>query len=110
MRIPNKKFSAVLLSEIASRLLSLRAKAGMSQAELARNAGVTRASISALEGGQQGISVETLCKLAAVLRVEPGDMLPTRHQVQSILRSGVSAHRLPEDIVEDYLREGGHDG
>src|SRR2546429_268642 len=55
MRIPDREFRLQILKRVGAKLTELRGD--LSQSELAKQARVTRASISALEGGQQGISV-----------------------------------------------------
>lgn len=58
-------------------LRSFRERAGLSQAELARRAGVPQPAISRLEAGRTPtVRLEHLARLAAVLGVKrPGDLL-----------------------------------
>jgi transcriptional regulator with XRE-family HTH domain len=110
MRIPDREFRLRILKRVGAKLTELRGD--LSQSELAKQAGVTRASISALEGGQQGISVETLCRLAAALDVSPAALLPDKEEIASLLES--SRDKVPrrplDEVVEDFLQEGGSYG
>lgn len=49
----------------------------MSQEQLARAAGLSRTSVVNIEKGRQGVSLESLYKLAAALGRQPGDLLPS---------------------------------
>jgi len=72
-----------------------------SGATLAARVGVTRASVSALEAGHQGVSVATLCGLALALDVEPAILLPTRAELKMLL---TEPEEKPADLlVEEYL-------
>lgn len=62
---------------LGRRLKDVRELRGLSQTELAHQVGLSRASISNLEAGKQGMSLETLYKIAPVLSTEPRDLLPT---------------------------------
>jgi transcriptional regulator with XRE-family HTH domain len=56
-------------------LRALRQDAGMTQEELGLEADLRRTYVSILELGQQQPSLESLLKLAAALKVRPGDMV-----------------------------------
>jgi transcriptional regulator with XRE-family HTH domain len=56
-------------------LRMLRNARGLSQEALAHDAGVDRTYISALERGVYSASIDMLAKLAAVLDVQPADLL-----------------------------------
>lgn len=49
----------------------------MSQEQLAQSAGLSRTSVVNIEKGRQGVSLESLYKLAAALGCQPGDLLPS---------------------------------
>lgn len=51
----------------SARLLALRSQAGLSPAELARRAGISRAVYSRMESGQRKPSFDTLQKIARAL-------------------------------------------
>jgi len=59
---------------LARNVLWLRRKRGYSQAELALRARVTQALVSAVEGRRANPTVETLERMARVLRVSVADL------------------------------------
>jgi transcriptional regulator with XRE-family HTH domain len=58
-----------------TRLADLRKKAGLSQRELARRAGVAQSVIAGLERGKHTLSQSALEKLTSALGVAPSDLL-----------------------------------
>lgn len=58
------------------RIRSLRERAGLSQAELARRLGVNQGRVSAIEREGADLRVSTLLRLAAALAVRPSDIDP----------------------------------
>jgi len=64
----------------AANLRRLRHGKGLSQEDLAHEAGVNRSYMSVLEKGASYPGLEIIGKLAAVLEVEPAELLnlPTR--------------------------------
>jgi len=58
-----------MAEKIVSRLHELRTRAGMTQAEIARLAGVTRQTIIAVEKGNYTPSVLLALKLAKILKI-----------------------------------------
>jgi putative transcriptional regulator len=63
------------LPNFASNIARARRAAGMTQAELATTVGLTRGSITNLEGQKQGVSLQALYRIAAALEVEVCDLL-----------------------------------
>lgn len=59
-------------------LREARDQAGLSQAELARRAGVGRTSITNLEQGHQSVTLDLLFRLADAMNVTPAALLPLR--------------------------------
>ncbi len=55
--------------EIGKKVRDARLAAEMSQTELAKEAGITNQFVCQIEAGKKGVSVETLSKLAKVLKV-----------------------------------------
>lgn len=49
----------------------------MSQQQLAEAAGLSRTSVVNIEKGRQGVSLDSLYKLAGALGCQPGDLLPS---------------------------------
>jgi transcriptional regulator with XRE-family HTH domain len=57
------------------QLRRLRNETALSQEELAKRSGVSRATIADLEAGKRGAQPRTLRKLAGALGVEPRELL-----------------------------------
>ncbi len=65
-----------ILSYLTQNLKYYRAKLGLTQAELAKKAGVNRSHLASLESGTQpNTSLKTVEKLAAALGVSALDLL-----------------------------------
>ena len=60
---------------VGTRIAILREAMGLSQEELAAQAGLHRTTISPLELGKGGFRAETLVRIAGVLRVSPSELL-----------------------------------
>lgn len=61
------------------QLQELLDEAGMSQSELARRAGIHFTTVSRLcRNASAQVSLNTLARIAAVLNVEPGDLIRTK--------------------------------
>ncbi|MFF8323011.1 helix-turn-helix domain-containing protein [Streptomyces bobili] len=68
-------------AEIGKRVREARARAELTQESLAREAGLTRGSITNIESGMQAPPPYRLVRLAAALRVEPAALLPSLNSV-----------------------------
>ena len=62
-------------ARIGAALRQLRSERGMSQAELARVAGISPSAISQAERGARGLSLETLLELTATLNITLDELL-----------------------------------
>ncbi len=62
-------------SELAERLLTLRAKHALSQARLAELAGIDRKTINRIENGHFSPALDTLVRLSSALSVTPSSLL-----------------------------------
>lgn len=96
-----------LLETIGRRVAAVRRqrRPSLSQAKLASKVGITRSAVSAIEAGHQGVSVQTLCQLAAVLEVDPGKLLPDYEEFNRLIQQPESAPA--ESLVEEYLEAHG---
>ena len=56
-------------------LKEIREGRGMTISELSRESGVSRQTISYIEGGKRGTSLEVLAKLAKALKVDVKDLI-----------------------------------
>jgi transcriptional regulator with XRE-family HTH domain len=94
------------LFRVIGRKLALKREGRLTQSALAQKAKLTRAAVSAIELGHQGVSLVTLCQLALTLRVEPTELLPSLAELQDLekleqeTRQELQAH----EIVDEFLR------
>lgn len=56
--------------EISRQLIALRLKRGMTQKDVAQQAGTTQSVIARIENGEQNISMKTLTNLAKALKAD----------------------------------------
>ncbi len=89
--------------EIGRRLKKARKINGLTQEQLARVVGMSRTSISNIEAGIQGMSVETLYALADAIGKEPGDLLPPRpkllqEEVVRVISNAKDIRHEPKDV------------
>lgn len=66
-RSPQRLFGAVVRAE--------RHKLGWSQDELAHRSGLNRVYMGEVERGEKSVSIETIAKIAAALKVKGGELL-----------------------------------
>lgn len=71
------KYAGESYSDLGKKIKAIRLDAGMTQAELAKDI-VTRNMLSRIENGEALPSVQTLCRLAEKLGVQPGYLLDDR--------------------------------
>jgi transcriptional regulator with XRE-family HTH domain len=69
-----------LEQEFGALLRTFRTRAGMSQEDLASASALSRTSIVNIENGRQGVSIQTLYRLADALECEPAELLPGRQR------------------------------
>jgi transcriptional regulator with XRE-family HTH domain len=62
-------------SALAEQLRAARKKRNLTQDVLAERAGMDRSYISGIERGRHNVPLDTLCRLAWALRVEPRDLI-----------------------------------
>lgn len=72
--------AAEIYLKIGAAIRSRREALGLTQAVLAKRAGLVRTSITMIERGSQAILVHQLVDLASALRTTPSELLPIGHQ------------------------------
>ena len=72
-----------LYAVIGERVARARGRKGMSQEDLAAQIGISRASITQTESGQQKLPLQSLYLIAGVLGVPIADLLPTVDELLS---------------------------
>jgi transcriptional regulator with XRE-family HTH domain len=94
------------LGRLGRGLERIRRQRHLSQADLARLAGVTPSAISQAEAGRRGLSLDTLCGLAERLGVGLDDLLatapPPGYVVARRDRTGTAAAQIP--LLDDPER------
>lgn len=60
---------------LAEQLRTVRRRRNLTQEVLAERAGMDRSYISGIERGRHNVPLDTLCRLAWALRVEPRDLI-----------------------------------
>jgi transcriptional regulator with XRE-family HTH domain len=105
--VGNDVFREKLFEAIGRKIAEARkqARPHLSQAKLASKVGITRSAVSALEAGHHGVSVVTLCQLAATLEVAPGELLPDDEELSRLTNEPESTPA--EFLVEHYLESHG---
>ena len=63
------------LAAFGSRLRKARETRGLNLHELARLSGTSAPALSLIENGKRDLRLSSLCRIAAALRVSPGDLL-----------------------------------
>lgn len=92
---------------LAERISREREQRGLSQAELARRAGISQSNLTRLERGERGFTVSTLAKIAAGLRMTPADLLGELPDKPKPTRSEKAFFRVCEKLRDrdaDFLR------
>lgn len=73
----------LLYKEIGKKIKELRGKAGLTQEGLAKDIGVSRASIANYENSNQAIYISDLYKIADVLHNDITEILPSLKEIKS---------------------------
>ena len=106
------RFRSLLTKAVGAKVADARqrCKPLKTQSELASNVGVSRAAISALEAGHQGVSLAVLCRIALTFEISPSSLLPDIDELRELL--AVSKTDTQEislnDIVNRFVEEGDH--
>lgn len=66
------------LAEIGGRIRQVRERHGLKLHELARLSGISAPALSLVENGKRDLRVTSLCRIAAALRVAPGELVDAR--------------------------------
>lgn len=69
-----------VVEELGRRIRELRKKKGLSQEQVAEQAGISGKYLGEVERGEVNVSVLVLSKLATVFQVDMSEMLRWRHQ------------------------------
>ncbi len=76
-----------------------RQRAHMTQAELGSRVGMSRTSVTNIEGGRQHVSLHVVYELAAAVGSHPQDLLPPP---ESLTAQSIQARKLKEMELEEH--------
>ncbi len=94
--------SGSLQEVVGENIRRMRRETGRSQEALADEIGYHRTWVGAVERGERNITMQTLERLAELLKVHPFDLLWDHHATGVDLRSGgVIRYEAPAEIVDD---------
>lgn len=85
---------------VGAQIKRLRQARGMSVSELARQAGISKATLSTLEAGQGNPTMDTVTAIAVGLRLPLGDLLLPATPSEPIIRRGTQP---PEHTKQELL-------
>lgn len=71
---------------LGTNLREARTQAGVSQERLAHESGISRSYVSHIERGLANLALDHLVRLAEIIGVEPGDLVPTTRQISAASR------------------------
>ena len=95
--MPRPPKSVVLSKkDIGQRIRAIRKERALSQVELAEMIATYQTSISAIERGARGLSLQQVVKLARVLRVSPDRILGQSSQEETLISDRRFLRRLPK--------------
>lgn len=101
----NQNVRAALYAEIGKLIRGRRSQLGWTQERLAKLLAMSRASIANIENGRQKLLVHTLFDFAAVLQVEPAELLPRLHATETI-KNLDSLGELARNFVTETIESG----
>lgn len=89
--------------KLAERVREERVRAGLSQRELARSAGIAQPSLCNIESGKHGATLATIARIASALGVGTADLLMTGPSVLEVEFATTLEHRPPSPWLERRL-------
>lgn len=98
--------------EMGAKIRSLRADAGLVQAQLAQLVGVSRASISNIEAGSQAPPPYRLARIAQALEVSVGELIPATDETDPLPMTSDFADALASVMAQAnrLSKDGGRHG
>ncbi|WP_069164139.1 helix-turn-helix domain-containing protein [Nocardia altamirensis] len=89
---------------IGGQIRRMREARGMSAAELARQSGISKATLSTLESGAGNPRIDTLSAIAVALRLPLGDLIVATAPTHAVIRPGTGE---PEYSKQELLQRVG---
>ena len=81
--------------EVNSRIMGYMAE--MSQTEIARRAGCTRAAINAVLSGKNSVSISMLFRIALALDIEPSFLMPSLDELKFMVNRYIKNEGLGDE-------------
>ena len=78
---------------ISRRVIWFRTLRGLTQAQLARSAGLSRSAVNSAESGQSEVTIRTLLALAVALRTSPAALLGSDDPSADDIAQSAQQHR-----------------
>ena len=79
------------MREIGNKLLAIRKRTGMTQAELAEVAGLSMRTYADIERGSVNMRVETILRICEALRITPDEILTRNNEEMSVRQEEILA-------------------
>lgn len=101
------------MRKIGNKILELRRRTGLTQAEIAERAGIADRTYADIERGNVNMRIETLLKICEALNATPDDVLTEENKSAQIRREKVAEKfasctekekQTALEIVDAYLR------
>ena len=93
-----------IYNSIGRKIYQFRTAADLSQEAVATSLGISRASIANYEAGNQEVSIETLYKIAYILKKRIVDFLPSDQEIIDLMKQ--PTQKIAEDnLLPDEVKE-----
>lgn len=99
---PGRQPVSSTAAAVGAKIRLRRQQRGMSAAEMARRAGLSKATLSQLEAGKGNPTIDTLDAIAVVLRIPIADLLARDADIGPVYRPGTQAE--PDEVARELLR------
>ena len=96
------KIAAEIRATLSKNIKRFRAKQGLSQLQLAVNAGLATNFINSIENGKKWVSPRTLSKLSRVLKMKPHDFFIPETSIPEEVASALAGYL--DDMTDDFVR------
>ncbi len=83
--MPRNTYHPCIAVFMGKRVRALREARGLSQRDVCIELSISPATIHRWETGEHGMSLESVCLLARMLKISPGDLLPSLDELEGLL-------------------------
>jgi transcriptional regulator with XRE-family HTH domain len=96
------KIAAEIRATLSKNIKRFRAKQGLSQLQLAVNAGLAPNFINSIENGKKWVSPRTLAKLSRVLKMAPHEFFVPETTIPEEVAAALAGYL--DDMTDDFVR------